>query len=195
MKKVFKSILIILVLLTIGCTKKEPSEAIRETVTSFLDACHEGDFEEISKYATDEVIDYYNELPVYFFGEDYHNYSDELKENVHSFISTSISAGYQSYEIKEVTTVDEKNAIVKVEVEGVSSDHLYTQSEFLSYLSTLPQDELESKNEEELNNYFIQQNIDFILSRLNQAIENEDFVTTEETYKVTLDQGTWKITH
>ncbi|MBR2825793.1 MAG: hypothetical protein IKE51_05980 [Solobacterium sp.] len=193
MKKIVKSILVILVLLSIGCIKKDPSASIQETTISFLNACHEGNFEGISKYATQEVIDYYHSLPTYFFGEDYNNFPDELKENVQSFISKSISAGYQSYEIKEIKTIDSKQALVKVSVEGVSSNHLYKQEEFLSYLSTLPQDELESKNEEELTPYFVQQNIDFILTRLDEAIQNKDFTTTEESYKVILDHDIWKI--
>ena len=187
--------MVVLLLLSYGCEKKDASEQAKECVLDFLNACHEGKTEDFKNYVTQDVMDYYNSLPSYFFGEDYESFDEELKSEIQSFISKSISSGYQSYEIKEIQPLDDKSFKVIASVEGVSNDTLYTQEEFLSYLETLPEEPLSSMNDTQLTSYFVKQNIDFILIKLEKAIEEKDFITMDETYTVINKNNTWKISY
>lgn len=195
MKKLIHILLCCILLFGIGaCTQEKGATTAEETLLSFLQACQEGKIEELSNYADDSVQQYYNAIPTGLFGDAYANLDDTLKEKIETYIKASISANYQSYEITEREQLNDTTYRFTVRVHGVNSENLYSDDAFLTYMASKPQEDIHSLTPEQLSSYFIEETITFLTTRLDEAIQQENFVDSYEIFTVIKQDNTWKVT-
>ena len=127
MKKFFALLLAVVLAFSVAACgeAKAPdrTEAIRTAADGFLSAIESGDFEKVSEFASEEVMDDFNldqldGMVDSFFNEmgvDSSAIDESVKEKLNSFVETMKENFLTSYEIKDVSEKDGKG-IVKADL-------------------------------------------------------------------------------